>query len=488
MQATMNEKGMLGRRTFTMADQIQFATFSGDHNPMHLDASFARRTQAGEPAVHGMHLLLWALDVLATVKGEQPALRRLGARFNRFVLVGELVALVPAKRNQVNARFDVALDLVVAGLTVAQITADYGAHVPAPEALFCNPISTPTEPRDLTFQQIEGLSGRLAFASTPESAAAMFPALSNWLGPRRLAALATTSLLVGMVCPGLHSIYGSLAVDICDEEGRENGLDFRVASTDPRFRLVRLAIVGGGLSGTLESLLRMPPVAQASSRELMALVEPCAFTGSTALVVGGSRGLGEVTAKLLAMGGANVVITYRVGRTEADAVVADIRVAGGICSALAYDAGKPAEPQLATLGEAPTHAYYFASHTIFRAQSTLFARARLDAFLDIYVDGFLDLAQVLRARRSDVSLFYPSSEFVLERPRGMVEYAMAKAAGEALCSEMNLTWRPLHVTVERLPRLLTDQTASVIGSRFQPLAECLVPVVRKVQSRLLQAA
>jgi hypothetical protein len=455
---------------------------------MHLDANFARRTQAGEPAVHGMHLLLWALDALAQANGGQPTLRRLSARFNRFVAVDELVALASTKRNLVNARFALVLELMVAGLTVAQITVDYGAHAPAPEALPCNAFSTPAEPHELAFEQMEGLSGRLAFASTPEAAAAMFPALSNWLGGRRIAALATSSLLVGMVCPGLHSIYSSLAVDICDENGRENGLDFRVASTDPRFRLVRSAVVGGGVSGIIESLLRVPPVAQASSREVRTLVEPHEFAGSTALVVGGSRGLGEVTAKLLAMGGAKVVITYRVGRTEADTVVADICSAGGACKALSYDAGKLTEPQLSAFDEPPTHAYYFASPTIFRAQSVLFARARLDAFLDTYVDGFLDLAQALRARRRDVSLFYPSSEFVVERPRGMIEYAMAKAAGEVLCSEMNLTWAPLHVTVERLPRLLTDQTASIVGRRFPSLAECLVPVVRKVQSWSPQAA
>ena len=329
-----------------------------------------------------------------------------------------------------------------------------------------------------------GLSGRLAFASAPESAAAMFPALSQWLGPRRVAALAASSLLVGMVCPGLHSIYGSLAVNVCDEHELQDKLDFRVVSADPRFRLVRSAIAGGGLSGVVESLSRVPPVLQASSRELFDLVAPEEFAGTTALIVGGSRGLGEITAKLLAMGGANVEITYRVGRTEADAVVEDIRAAGGSCRALAYDAAKSAEPQLAALDQTPTHAYYFASPTIFRAQSALFSRTRLDTFLNTYVDGFLDLAQALRTRRSDVCLFYPSSEFVSERPRGMIEYAMAKAAGETLCDEMNQTWAPLHVTVERLPRLLTDQTASIIGAQLASSADCLLPIVRRSTGRI----
>ena len=112
---------------------------------------------------------------------------------------------------------------------------------------------------------------------------------------------------------------------------------------------------------------------------------------------------------------------------------------------------------------------------------------RLDAFLSVYVEGFLNLAEALRARRSDVSLFYPSSVAVAERPRGMLEYAMAKAAGETLCAEINQALRPLHVTVDRLPRLLTDQTASVIGASAPSPVDHMLAVVRETQSWPRQA-
>ena len=90
--------------------------------------------------------------------------------------------------------------------------------------------------------------------------------------------------------------------------------------------------------------------------------------------------------------------------------------------------------------------------------------------------------EALRAVRSDVSLFYPSSVYVEERPRGMIEYAMAKAAGETLCTEMNLAWAPLRVAVGRLPRLPTDQTASVIETKFPSPVACLLTFVRETQS------
>jgi hypothetical protein len=150
----------------------------------------------------------------------------------------ELAARRPvlAERNEVNSRFDLVLYLVVAGLTVAQITVA-SAHPPQ---------------FDIRADGRAVWEARLR--EQPASVAAMFPAASGWPGSCRVAALAGSCLLVGMVCPGLHSIYRSLAVNTCDEQDPEGVLGFRVMPADPRFRVIRSAFVGGALAGTAESL------------------------------------------------------------------------------------------------------------------------------------------------------------------------------------------------------------------------------------------
>jgi 3-oxoacyl-[acyl-carrier protein] reductase len=50
--------------------------------------------------------------------------------------------------------------------------------------------------------------------------------------------------------------------------------------------------------------------------------------GKVALVTGGSRGLGAVTAEALANEGADVAITYVASRDKADAVVARLQEIG----------------------------------------------------------------------------------------------------------------------------------------------------------------
>ena len=53
------------------------------------------------------------------------------------------------------------------------------------------------------------------------------------------------------------------------------------------------------------------------------------LNGKTALVTGASRGIGRASALALAQAGAQVLVHYSSGEKEADAVVAEIRAAGG---------------------------------------------------------------------------------------------------------------------------------------------------------------
>ena len=61
------------------------------------------------------------------------------------------------------------------------------------------------------------------------------------------------------------------------------------------------------------------------------------LNGKTALVTGGSRGIGRASALALAAAGAQVLVHYGRGAKEADAVVAEIRKGGGRADTVAAD-------------------------------------------------------------------------------------------------------------------------------------------------------
>src|ERR1700712_1905198 len=69
------------------------------------------------------------------------------------------------------------------------------------------------------------------------------------------------------------------------------------------------------------------------------------LTGKTALVTGGSRGIGRAAALALASAGAQVLVHYGRAEVEADAVLAEIRGAGGRAEKIGTDLSDPQGPQ-----------------------------------------------------------------------------------------------------------------------------------------------
>ena len=65
------------------------------------------------------------------------------------------------------------------------------------------------------------------------------------------------------------------------------------------------------------------------------------LSGKTALVTGASRGIGRASALALATAGAQVLVHYSRGASEAEAVVAEIRKAGGRADAVGADLAAP---------------------------------------------------------------------------------------------------------------------------------------------------
>ena len=308
----------------------------------------------------------------------------------------------------------------------------------------------------------------------------LFLDLCAALGPPRVVSLGLLSTLVGMVVPGLYSIFSGLRLDLHDDGPCAAGtLGYTVRRCDPRFRLVTLTVGGDGFSGEVTAFQRFPPVSPPTLADVAARVAPDAFADRRALVIGGSRGIGATTAKLLAAGGATVTLTYRSGRNEAEAIRDEIAAHGGpdACRLLRYDtAGDPAT-QLAELPGPVGHLYYFATGAIFAGRGGDFHPARLGGFLDAYVHGFHRLVAHLLARDRPLCVLYPSSIAVETRPQGMTEYAMAKAAGEILCTDLARAHPGLRITVPRLPRILTDQTATVPPVPAADPVEVMLPLL-----------
>lgn len=469
---------ILGERSFHIDDQMAFSRLSGDFNPLHVDLLAARRSLAGGAVVHGIHLLLWVLDAWCATSASHCTLVSLDVDFLKPVLVGANVRLSgTADAAGANLTLNVG-DLLVTMIQLRVREGDASYKVAAGSPPRAAPVA-------LDGATISSAEGKLPLMLDLPLASALAPSLVRVLPAHQLAFMLATTRLVGMECPGLHSLYGEL--HFTESEGAVEGeecLAYRVKRFDQRFSLATILLTAPGLSGSIKAFLRPEPQGQPGCREVRAalgagVLAAQPFDGQRALVIGGSRGLGEVFTKVLAMGGAEVLLTYHHGEQDAAAIVADITASEGKAASLHYDV---TAGQAATLAAfAPTHLYYMATHFIGSGQRGHFNPAAFARFCQYYVDGFA--ATFAGVRHAGLAaVYYPSSVFLDELPADMSEYISAKGAGEALCATLAKAFPALRFTCPRLPRMATDQSASLVPSTNQ----AVLPLVLAQVAQFIQ--
>jgi len=467
----------LGSRVFTLEDQLAFARLSLDWNPMHLDANFARRTQAGAPLVHGIHNLLWTMDTV--LRSFAFDIRNIKARFQQPLFPGEIAHIEIRSRTETA----VSVEVVAAGTVIAAIrlSSEPGKLTGSSARGIALASQKIAAPLDIPFEQLASQTGAVAAAAGDDDIRKLFPALSNTIGVAAVHGLLAASQIVGMACPGLHSLFAGLDVNRDPASDGERALRYAVGKTDARFRSLQIDVAGSGLAGRLDAFARPAPPVQAVMSAVSARVAKSAFAGQSALIIGGSRGLGEVTAKILAAGGGYPVISYKEGQREAEAVAAEIRQAGGQCDVVRYDALEPAAGQLDGI-RAVDFCYYFATAKILQRKSALYEPEKLRSFLSYYAEGFYNLCtELAQNRKRSIGIFYPSTVLIDEEVSGAAEYAMAKNAGEVLAKYINAFLPQVQVISRRLPRTMTDQTTTIGVASTRDALDVMLPIVYEVQ-------
>jgi acyl dehydratase len=177
---------ILAEKCFTLDDQRRFALLSGDSNPLHLDVLAARRSLAGQPLVHGIHLLLWSLDALCRRRGPLATVAALRVRFENMVPVGVLAQAVLVDHRDDHSR----LDLRIAGKTAVVIIVSFGSATAPAEDLGQAPLFDPVEPLELSMDEIAGMAGKVAPRLQSVAARSLFPALADSMESVQIAGLA----------------------------------------------------------------------------------------------------------------------------------------------------------------------------------------------------------------------------------------------------------------------------------------------------------
>ena len=446
-----------------LADLTAFAELSGDFNPLHTDPMAARRTQFGECVTHGIFVLMWALDCWQAHSGSTRRWTKISAKFLRPVLTG---IKVTASAKQKNAD-EVSIAVSEAGRLLLQC--DLSCAEAGSGAKTCS-ARDEIPPREIPARAQLNVSAATCETLDlfwPEKfGEKMFPALAETQLPDSISALLASTRVIGMKVPGEHSVFLQLDVVFVAQSEISQPFTYRVAEYRKSSQRLGVAISGSVGHGILWALVRPPPVTQPDMAVVCQRIPPDRFRGRRVIVIGGSRGLGEIAAKVLAAGGAEVALSYRLGGDDANSVVVDIVARGGKAFTFQLDTASADWEKILTVN-CPhfNHLCYFPTPPIVGGDGSTFNAELFVKFCDVYVEAFVGVAQWLAKQNAgQFHLLNASTVYVENPPLRNLEYATAKAASEACCRWLAVAYPKSCIYAARFPRLNTDQTVSFLSA------------------------
>ena len=157
---------------FTLDDQKAFSALSQDYNPIHVDQVAARRLIYGQPVVHGINVLLWALREWSKHSDGPIRIEALKCKFLKPVVLDEEVTFTFSQGGKNQIKFDVQqFDVVVSKIQFTYLNADY-PYTPLKE----KDSQTSPSPLQRALGEMASLSGNIDLSINPERVLDMYGA------------------------------------------------------------------------------------------------------------------------------------------------------------------------------------------------------------------------------------------------------------------------------------------------------------------------
>ena len=444
---------ILSKKSFTKKDLLWFAERSGDYNPIHLNEEISRRCISGEIIVPGMYLLLWALNNISKI--EKKGLSKINATFHHVATLNDNLEL-SYKKDLENFILSIRSGI----RTIATIRINFFIEIIKDNSLNGDPPKN--FPKDIVFNKIKNLSGELK-SYLNKDCMKEFKFLEKYSMHNIISSLMAFSRLVGMEVPGLNSLFIGINIDI-SKNYENKKIKWSVVRHTNINSLILLSIKGNGINGRISTMFRPLPVNQPNITDIYKKLKKVNFKGKVALIIGGSRGLGEYTAKMLASSGALVIITYSEGENDAIKIKNEINKFGSTCYCIKMNVTKPTAAfiEIKLLNLNITHVYYFASPKIKESRNTNIDKILYKKYLIIYVEAFKDIIKLMCSfYGNNFILFYPSTIYATEGSNIFKEYINAKLKAEKEISILNGNAKKDFIYSARLPRLFTDQNPNL---------------------------
>ena len=465
-----------------MNDQLKFASLSGDYNPIHISATQSRRLMYGEPVVHGVNVVLEALNALAQSHEKQKYIKSLSVKFLKPIFLEidtEIEINELAKENKVVCKIYQTKNLCCS----INIDFDFEQNLKNQTKDLqnleesSNSEYTHTNPEYIPLSNIENYSGAFELQVDSKKIEANYSLeLKNFLTKNQLFSIIGLSKIVGMHVPGMNSLFSE--IEIKSQLFDTYKMHYKVLNYDKRFNRAEIEVNTPSFKGQVKAFIRPEIKKQKKFYEIKKLVQKNEFKNQRAVVIGGSRGIGEISTKILCAGGANVFVTFNSGLEEVNLMKAEILDFGEkIRSSKLNIVNIERESIEKIKAFNPTHLYYFATPFIKPGNKKEFSNELFQNFCKFYVDGF-DCIQKYLGTKIKRHYFYPSTIFIEEGPLDFREYTMAKLRGENLCNLIEINNPQISIFRPRMQKIGTDQNNTLFQSSSEDSTDMILKYLR----------
>lgn len=433
-----------------------FVTLSGDNNPLHTDSLYSRRIMFGRPVIHGVYSLLKIFDFYSNSLPCMSSLISLEAKFLNPIFDGDSIVL-KLDCNEDDYKIQAYLEetkLIIIKLKFSSVLKQ--------NLFFENTNKLPQieQPKKLILENISKINGNEINTVNTNLFNTIFNSLDANKAPQLYSTLLTSTRVVGVKCPGADSLYSSLNLHFATTSFNNNLFEYNVNKVYKGLSLIKIDFKSLNYVGTINAFLRKQEVQQKSLKNILQDLTKVQYPKRKALVIGGTRGLGEVCAKILGSLGYETSITYNKGIKEAKRISNEFKENNLNLTFFQYNVLDSKKDFLKD--KVYDYIFFFATPHIKTSNSQLIDNKLLDYFNNFYLNGFFSIVNSIKNKKT--RFFFPSSVFIDEFPKYLKEYAISKKISEYYSEQYNKQKGVKIIHYPRLKKVKTDQTQDFFNS------------------------
>ena len=220
---------------------------SNDYNPIHSDTTYIKNTSLKDINIHGTHIMLKVLDLL--LKYDITVLE-MNVRFINSIYRNESVHLSLDLENNIvlissNDKLCVKINY----------TKDKKSSRVIPTIKYDKPKYS--QSRFLSFDEVSTMKNRkFQIIKSNSDLNSIYPEIIRIYHESFISELCSISYLVGMECPGLHSIEGGMSLRFYNIEHSNISPKFNVLFADERFDYIVIVIESFTFSAKVDVIYR----------------------------------------------------------------------------------------------------------------------------------------------------------------------------------------------------------------------------------------